>query len=262
MTGLIMRPLRALVLALALPLALLALWFWLTEDSESFYMPPLRQILGDFAPTWLEGRMGSDVVPSLVRLAIGYTLAVVLGIAAGVAIGSNRLLRRTTEPALEFFRALPPPVLVPVLILFAGIDDLMKVLVIATAAVWPVLLNTVEGVRSVDEVLTDTARVYGLSRRARLRHVVLRAASPQIMAGARQALSIAIIVMVISEMFAATNGVGFTVVQFQRSFDISQMWTGILLLGLLGFLLSLAFRLTERRVLGWYFGLRNAQRGG
>jgi ABC-type nitrate/sulfonate/bicarbonate transport system permease component len=95
---------------------------------------------------------------------------------------------------------------------------------------------------------------------ARLRSVVLRAASPQIFAGLRQALSIGIILMVISEMFAASNGLGFTIVQFQRSFAIPDMWTGILVLGLLGFLLSVVFHVVERRVLGWYHGLRAVSR--
>jgi ABC-type nitrate/sulfonate/bicarbonate transport system permease component len=89
---------------------------------------------------------------------------------------------------------------------------------------------------------------------------VLRSASPQIFTGLRQALSIGIILMVISEMFAGTDGLGYTVVQFQRSFAVPDMWTGILVLGLLGFLLSVVFQVVERRVLGWYHGLRAAAR--
>jgi ABC-type nitrate/sulfonate/bicarbonate transport system permease component len=132
--------------------------------------------------------------------------------------------------------------------------------VIVFGCVWPVLLNTVEGVRATDGVLSDTSRAYGITGAARLRHLLLPAASPQIFAGLRQALSIAIILMVISEMFAASNGLGFAIVQFQRSFAIPEMWSGIILLGLLGFLLSELFRLAERRALAWYHGLRDAQR--
>lgn len=91
---------------------------------------------------------------------------------------------------------------------------------------------------------------------------VSRGASPQIVTGARQALSIAIILMVISEMFAANNGLGFTIVSFQRSFALPQMWTGIILLGLVGVSLSVIFRRIERPVLFWYLGLRESQRGG
>ena len=136
----------------------------------------------------------------------------------------------------------------------------MKILVILSGCVWPILLNTVEGVRALDEVLRDTARCYRMRPHSRLVHLVLRGASPQIAAGARQALSIGIILMVISEMFAASNGLGFTIVQFQRSFAIPEMWSGIILLVLLGFALSLLFRLAEGWALRWYHGLRDAQR--
>src|SRR5205814_6360405 len=125
----------------------------------------------------------------------------------------------------------------------------MKLLVIISGAVWPVLLNTIEGVRAVDEVLSDTCRCYRITGATRLRVLVLRAASPQIITGMRQALSIAIILMVISEMFASSSGLGFAIVEFQRSFAIPEMWSGILLLGLLGFVLSLVFRLFEARAL-------------
>ena len=250
---------RALRL-LALPAALFALWYAASLGSESFYAPPLRTILRAFADTWTPERLRADVLPSLGRLFAGYLLAAVLGIAAGVAVGAMPRLRAAAEPVLEFLRAVPPPVLVPVIMLFAGIGDAMKVIVIVSGCVWPILLNTVEGVRAVDGVLSDTARAYGVTGAARLRHLLLPAASPQIVTGLRQALSIAIILMVISEMFAASNGLGFTIVQFQRSFAIPEMWSGILVLGLLGFLLSELFRLAERFLLAWYHGLREAGR--
>ncbi|WP_143342916.1 ABC transporter permease, partial [Crossiella equi] len=189
-------------------------------------------------------------------------LAAVLGVGLGVLIGSNRTVRLVAEPVLEFFRAMPPPVLVPVLMLFAGIGATMKITVIAVGALWPVLLNTVEGVRGVDEVLRDTARVYRLRGPALLWHLVLRSASPRIFTGLRQALSLAVILMVVSEMFAASEGLGFTIIAFQRGFAIPEMWSGILLLGLLGVALSLLFRAVERRALSWYFGLREAQGEG
>jgi ABC-type nitrate/sulfonate/bicarbonate transport system permease component len=207
-------------------------------------------------------RLRSDVAPSLIRLFIGYGLAVLIGIVAGVLIGANRRLRALVEPILEFLRAIPPPVLVPILILIAGIGDPTKVLVIIVGGVWPVLLNTVEGVRGVDEVLADTCRSYRIRGWLRMRTFVLRAASPQIIVGARQALSISIIMMVIGELLGSTNGLGYTVVEFQRGFQIPEMWSGVYVLGLLGVLLSLAFTLVERRVLNWYHGVRAAERSG
>jgi ABC-type nitrate/sulfonate/bicarbonate transport system permease component len=247
----VIRLLRRLGYALALPVLLLVVWWITTDDSENFYLPPLRTILRAFAETWTLERFQADVLPSLARFAAGYALAGVVGVTVGLLIGGLRWLRALLEPVLEFFRAIPPPVLVPVIMLFA---------VIAVGAVWPILLNTVEGVRSVDEVLVDTCRAYQLRRFARLRHVILPAASPQIVTGLRQALSIGIILMVISEMFASSNGLGFTIIEFQRSYAIPEMWSGILLLGLIGFLLSVLFRVVENRVLAWYHGLRRAQR--
>jgi ABC-type nitrate/sulfonate/bicarbonate transport system permease component len=252
---------RRVLVVVALPLALLALWWVASADSQSFYLPPLRDILATFADTWLGERLVDDVLPSLARLLAGFALATVVGVALGVVVGSSSRLRATCEPVLEFLRAIPPPVLVPIFILVAGIGTTMKVLVIVSGCLWPILLNTVEGVRARDEVLEDTCRAYGIGGAARLRHLVLPAASPQIVTGMRQALAIGIILMVISEMFAASSGLGFTIVQFQRSFAIPEMWSGILLLGLLGVLLSLGFRVFEHRVLAWYHGLRRAQRG-
>src|SRR5690606_21772797 len=248
------------VVALALPVVLVAIWWVATANSTSIFWPPLSRIVGVFGETWFTGRFTADVLPSLARLFVGYLAALALGVAMGVAIGSFRVLRGLVEPVLEFFRAIPPPVLVPILMLFAGIGNEMKVLVIISGCLWPVLLNTVEGVRGLDEMLRDTARCYRLGSRARLWHLILRGASPQIAAGARQALSIGIILMVISEMFAASNGVGFTIIQFQRSFAIPQMWTGIIVLGLIGILLSVIFRMVERRLLSWYIGVREAHR--
>ncbi|NNN36700.1 ABC transporter permease [Streptomyces sp. S3(2020)] len=247
-------------LVLGLPGVLFAVWWFATAGSTDFYVPSLSTILGRFGEVWTGERLLSDVVPSMVRLLSGYLVAVAVGVGLGLVIGLHRGVRDVLEPVLELFRAIPPPVLVPVIMLFAGIGDTMKVIVIVSGCVWPILLNTVEGVRAVDGVLSDTCRSYGITGPARLWHLVLRSASPQIVTGMRQALSIAIILMVISEMFAASNGLGFAIVQFQRSFAIPEMWSGVLLLGLLGFVLSLLFRLAENRVLAWYHGLRRAQR--
>ncbi|WP_088320631.1 ABC transporter permease [Kineosporia sp. R_H_3] len=258
--------LRRAAEVVALPVVLLAAW-WVTSDgSESFYFPPLREVVAVLPETWFAGgadaRIVSDVLPSLARLLTGYGLAAVVGVGAGLLIGSSPTLRALVEPVLEVFRAVPPPATVPLLVAVAGIDDLMKVLVIVFGCLWPILLNTVEGVRAVDPVLADTCRSYGIRGPGRVRSLVLRSASPQIMTGLRQALSVGIILMVISEMFAASNGIGFTVVQFQRTFAVPQMWTGIIVLGLLGVTLAWVFRAVEARVLRWYEGIRSAHRSG
>ena len=253
------QALRRAAFLLGLPVILVATWWVASADSVDPFFPPLSRILKAFRDTWFGDALASDVVPSLTRLAIGYASALVIGVSLGVLIGSNRWLRSFAEPVLEFLRAIPPPVLVPVIILMAGIGDLMKVIVIVSGALWPILLNTVEGVRGADEMLEDTCRSY--RSQLRLRHYVLRAASPQIMTGARQALAIGIILMVISEFFASSDGLGYLIVDFQRTFRIPAMWSGVLLLGIIGVILALLFRLVESRVLNWYHGVRAAERG-
>jgi len=251
---------RRVFFVVALPIVLVALWWALSRNTTNFFVPRPGPLLQTFVDTWVGERFATDVVPSVTRFAVGVAVAIVLGIAIGTAIGTSTWVRRFTEPVLELFRAIPPPVLVPVLMIILGVSDTMKVSVIAFGAIWPVLLNTVEGVRAVDSVLSDTARTYRIAGVARLRYLVLPSAGPQIMAGVRQALSVGLILMVISEMFASSSGLGFTIVQFQRSFDVEAMWSGIVLLGLIGVLLSAIFHVTERRVLRWYHAQREVQR--
>jgi ABC-type nitrate/sulfonate/bicarbonate transport system permease component len=252
--------LRRVGMTLGLPVILLAVWWFASANSTNFFFPPLSTILENLVNEWFGPRLAADVWPSLWRLATGYALAVVVAVSLGVLVGTSRTVRGLLEPVLEFFRAIPPPVLVPIFMLIFGIGDGMKIVVIAFGCTWPILLNTVEGVRAVDQVLSDTGRAYGLTGWLRLRFLVLPSASPQIFAGLRQGLSVAIILMVISELFAAENGLGFAVVQAQRSFAIAETWAGMLMLGLLGFLLALLFRVVENRQLAWYHGLRRAQR--
>jgi len=245
--------------ALGLPLLLLVIWgLWSTVSSARFFPGPLV-ILDAFISTWIGPAFFVDVLPSLGRLAIGIVLAVAIGIAAGTVIGLVPWLRELLEPVFEFFRAVPPPVLIPIVAVLVGANDLMKVVVIVTGALWPVLLNTIEGVRSTDSVMTETARSFALTRGERLRYLVLPAASPRIMAGVRQCLSIALILMVISEMFFSSSGLGFQIVYFQRNYLIAEMWGGIVLLGLIGVLLAVIFGFAERRVLRWYHGIKEVE---
>ncbi|MBP1136590.1 ABC-type nitrate/sulfonate/bicarbonate transport system permease component [Arthrobacter sp. PvP023] len=254
-----MRIAKGLIYALGLPALLVLAWWAGTTGAKNFFVPTPGALVSTFEDTWFGDRILTDVLPSLGRLFVGVVSAIILGILVGLLIGSVRWLRALTEPVLEFFRAVPPPVLVPVLMLLMGITDGMKVAVIISGCIWPVLLNTIEGVRAIDGVLSDSARTYGISGWARVRYLVLPSAGPQVMAGVRQCLSIGLILMVISEMFASSSGLGFTIVQFQRAFAVPEMWSGIVILGLIGVAMSLIFQFTERHILRWYHGLREVE---
>jgi ABC-type nitrate/sulfonate/bicarbonate transport system permease component len=243
-----------LAVEVSAPVAVVAAWWVLSSDSGSLYFPPLRRILETFQKEWLFARVASDLLPSLGRLAAGLAVAVAVGITLGVLLGSLDGLRRAVTPIMEFLRALPSPVLIPFGILTLGTGSPMKVFVIALGSMWPILLNTVDGVRGVDPTLVQTSRTYGLRRWNYVRWVLLPSASPQIFAGIRTAVSVGVILMVISEMVVSSDGVGFQVLQAQRTFAIAEMWAGIVLLGLIGYALSLLLSTAESRLLRWHRG--------
>jgi ABC-type nitrate/sulfonate/bicarbonate transport system permease component len=245
---------RGLLLALEItvPVVLLAGYAGWAASQQSFYFPPLGTIGERFVELWLFDRVPQDLLPSLRRLAIGYGLCVLLGVGFGLLLGAARLVQQAVAPFLEFLRVLPSVALIPFGMLVFGIGDSMKVFIIVAGAVWPILLNTIDGVRGVDRGMLEMARAYHVPRWGRIRDIVIPAALPRVAAGMRTSLSIAIILMVVSEMVASRDGVGYFVLESQRRFAISDMWTGIILLGVIGYLANFLFVQLEHRVLRWH----------
>ena len=248
--------------------AVAVVWQLVTMGGRSIFFPTVTEILAQARRSWLSGPASSaflssavanDVAPSLARLLGGWLIAVVGGVAVGTAIGLVRNLGDYLSPVIEFVRAIPPPALIPPFLVVFGLGSDMKVALIAIGVVWPILLNTIDGVRSVDPVLVDTGRAFRTGRLRRLAFIVLPSAAPRIFAGLRVSLSLALILMVISEMVAATGGIGFTILQAERGFAVSEMWAGIVLLGVLGYVLNTLLLLAERRLLAWHRGARGRE---
>ncbi len=234
-----------------LPVVLLVTWWFASQSNTSPFWPSLERIVDTFGTTW-GPRLTSDILPSLRRLGIGFGLAVVIGVGVGALLGRVRLLHEAVDPLLQYIRALPATVLVPVSIVLFGIGDLPKISLIVFVAVFPILLNTIDGVRNVEPGLEDVARSFRLTRVQRILSVQLPSALPQIMAGMRTALQVAFVLMIITELVAATNGIGYVTLIAQQSFQVSLMWLGMLLLGILGVFVNGLFVLVERRLLRWY----------
>lgn len=254
-----MKALRSAFHLAALPIILIVVWWLTTRATTNIFVPKPDQLATTFIDVWVSERFLNDIVPSVARLLGGLVIAVVVGGLLGVLIGMFPKLRMALEPILEFLRALPAPVLVPVFMLVLGIGDGMKLTVIAFGCTWPILLNTIDGVRGLDQVLGETTRSYRVTGFNRLRYLIIPGTMPRLMTGVRQSLSIGLILMVISEMFASSSGLGFVIIVFQRTFAIPEMWSGIVLLGLIGLALSLFFQVIEKRVLAWYFGLKEVE---
>lgn len=259
-----LRWLKEFVIRWGALLALGVLWEVVALLAKSPFFPPITKVLARFQELWLSGppsslflteRVATDLAPSLVRLFGGWGLGCILGILLGVAIGRSRVFGDFLEPIIHFARAIPPPALLPIFFILIGIGDDMKISLIAFAVLWPVLLNTIDGVRSVETLHIDTARVFEFGRRKVFFGIVLPSASPKIFAGLRVSLAVALIVMVISEM-SSTSGIGYNVVIAQRSFRMLDMWAGILVLGILGYVLTTILALVESRVTRWHRGSR------
>lgn len=248
------RRFRNVAVGIYVPIALLGLWWFATKSGESVYWPPIQQIVETFANTWVFERLTSDLIPSATRYALGLSLAIVLGVGFGLLMGTIPLVQMAFGPIADFFRSIPAPAMLPAMIVIFGISTTQKVLFIGIATMWPILLNTVDGIRGVDQTLLNVSRAYRLTPRERALRVVLPAASPQIFAGIRLAVAMGMVAMVVSEMVASSNGLGFFALQSQQTFAIPEMWTGIIVIGLLGIAANAIFSLVERRVLSWHRG--------
>lgn len=237
---------------------ILVIWQIATGIMDSPYFPQPSEIFERAWELWAPGAdaiittsMSRDVIPSLTRTLIGFGIAVVAGITLGTVIGLNRSIEAYLDWILQFMRAVPPPTLFPVFLIVFGTGNEMRVALIAFGTVWPILLNTIEGVRGVKPLTLEAARVFRIESGDRLFRVMLPSAGPKILAGIRTSLSLSLILMVISEMLASSSGIGYQLVQAQRSFAILNMWAAILLLAVLGYLLNLILTVVERRILAW-----------
>lgn len=257
-----MTVLRRLTWELWLPVLLIALWWIFSANSTDPYFPPLSEILEQFVDVWFFDGIRTEIWPSLQRLFVAFAIACLAGVGLGLLLGVATRLDNAVRPIVEFLRATPGVAILPVMILLLGLGDSMKIAIIALVATWPILLNTIDGVRSVEPVLHQVAASYRITLADRIRFLILPAASPQIFAGARTALAISVVAMVIAEMVGTPGGIGYYILDAQRGFKITSMWAGIVALGILGYLLNKLFALVERRVLAWHAGMTAHNRGG
>ena len=244
--------LRTVALGLPLPIALVIVWWLSTRSGGSFVWSPIPDIVERFRANWMGEHLLTDFWPSLRRILISWTLASLIGIAVGIVLGSFHRLRIGADPLIGFLRSIPSAALVPLALLTFGIGDAGKIFLITFVCVWPVLLNAMDGLDEVNKTMSQTARAFRIPAWRTLLQVRLPSAAPRIATGMRTSLGLAVIVMLTSEMVASTDGVGYFTIQAQRTFRTADMWSGVVLLGLLGIVLNALFNLVERRALRWY----------
>ena len=237
----------------ALVAALLLLWevtarWWVSSVN----WPPLSTVFAAMTTGLRSGELLQVFVSSLYRMAAGFAAGSALGVIAGLWLARSRWARAALEPLFEFLRPIPIPAIVPPLILLLGIDDAMKIFVVAFASFFPVLINTMAGVRSVDITVLDVARTFQHGRLGTVWRVVLPASLPHILAGLRVSLALALIVTVVAEMIAGSAGIGYYVITMQFAMRSGEMYAAILLLAATGYLLNRLILSLEQRVIHWY----------
>jgi ABC-type nitrate/sulfonate/bicarbonate transport system permease component len=197
------------------------------------------------------GELGRLTGATIERMVYGWILASLFGIALGALIGSSRIARAYIAPTLEMVRPIPVSAFMPIVIAFLGLTGDMVLVVIAIGSIWPVLLATVHGVSAVEPRLIEVSRVLKLGRLATLWKVALPNAQVDILAGMRLGLTVALILAVIGEMLTSEDGLGSYVLLSARAFKSSEVFAGVILLGVIGLVSNLALQAAEHRLLRW-----------
>ncbi len=235
--------------------AALLLGLWQAASAAQLlspvYFPPPSSAFRVLGERLRDGTLWPSLGSTVMRMFYGWALACLLGIVLGGMIGSSAVMRDYLRPILEFFRPLPASAIIPMAVLFLGLSNQMSIVVIAFGSIWPVLLGSVQGFSTVKPRLVEVFDMLEMTRRERLLSLKLPSALPDILTGARISLAIALILAVVTEMQASLPGLGSDIFQAQRAFRSPELYAGLLVLGVVGFLLSQGLRVVEQRVLRW-----------
>lgn len=244
---------RSRAMGFILLLILAASWETLSRLNivNSIFLPPLTTVATSLWKLVVSKELLSATGITLGRCATGYSLAAVIGIPLGVLMGKSTRVFFLFEPLVESLRPIPSAAIIPIAILFLGIDNEMKIAVIVFGSLWPILLNTIQGVQVIDPMLLETGRTLNLSKRQLLLKIILPASSPSIITGLRISLAISLILSITVEMIAGSSGLGFLILDYERSFKYAEMYAGIVSLGVIGLCLNAVFSALDRRYLAW-----------
>lgn len=233
--------------------ALLAIWYIATELRvvSPVFLPPPDRAFSELAARFADGTIWEPIGSTVVRMTLGWFLASLVGVAIGAAIGLTPLARELLEPMLEFLRPLPASAMIPVAILFFGLSEQMAVSVIAFGSIWPVLMSSMFGFSHVRLRLQEVSALLGLNRIEFLLKIAIPSALPDILAGMRSGLAVSLILAVVTEMQASLPGLGRDIFLAQRSFRSTELYAGLIMLGILGVFINHGLQIAERHLLRW-----------
>ncbi len=215
------------------------------------FLPPASKVIVALIKLISSGALTTHILISLQRAFFGFALAVLVAVPLGILMGWYKLFEKFVDPLIQAFRNTSTLALYPVFILFLGIGEASKIAILFKAAVWPILINTISGVKGVDPLLIKSARSMAVSNVFFFRKVVLPSSIPSIASGIRLGASISLVVLIAAEMIGAKAGLGFLVINYQYNFMIPEMYAAIVTLTVLGFFLNYALVWLEKKATGW-----------
>jgi len=226
---------------------------------DKTFLPPLSQVLHAWWDLARTGELWDDVQVSLQRSLTGFGIAIAAGVPLGLAIGWYPLAAELLNPVLTIFLNTAALALLPVFTLILGIGETSKITIVVYASVWPILYNTIGGVRGVDPLLVKSARSLGVGPLRLFQKVILPAATPTIFTGVRLGGAASILVLITTEMVGAKSGLGYLIINSQFNFQIPQMYAGIITVSAVGVVFNTLLRALERRFSLWSVSLRTTR---
>lgn len=248
-----MTPRKRILLGLLLPAAILLVWWWTTSFTEVSHaiLPAISEVLQTFREFLADGTLRADLGCSLSRVLKGYAIAAVLGIGLGSAMGMWKMAYALVHPLVTAVRQIPVIAWIPLIILWCGIGELSKVVVIAIAAFFPIALNTLGGFQSLPSGYLEVARLYRLSAGETFRKVYLPHALPQILVGLKLGLGSSWMAVVAAELIAASSGIGYRLSYARGLLRSDAVILCMLVIGLVGIIMDRLLTAVFRRLLPW-----------
>ena len=251
--GAVLAAVRRSALYLALPVVLIAVWQALFEFGliRPILLPPPTEVATAFAAMISSGELARHLAVSLQRVLGGFAIAASCGLVLGIAIGLSRTLDRATDLTIQLIKPIPPIAWIPLAILWFGIGEPSKVYIIFLGSFFPILINTIDGIRQTDHRHVELARILEVSRFRFITKVVLPGALPAIMTGLRVGLMVAWMCVVAAELIAASSGVGYLIMDARQLSQTDRVLVGMITIGAMGKLLDVLLKEIERRLITW-----------
>ncbi len=231
----------------------IGLWWLITATgmANPALLPTPGSVVQAFVDMALDGSIFRDIAISVARALGGFLVATVIGVPLGILVGRSRWAFAIVDPWIEMLRPVPPIAFLPLVVLWFGIGETSKLVVVAYGAMFPVLINTVHGVRSIETSLIRAARALGASNSQIFYLVVLPASVPSIVTGLRLGAGMAIFVLVAAELLGSSSGLGWLIMDSREHFFTDRIMVGIVTLGVVGYLINRGLLIAERLLLKW-----------